>query len=63
MIGLTSVLGTIIAAFGVMKFGRKTLFLIGQLGVAIPLFAAGYALYNEYAMASFVLICTFVLFY
>ena len=45
IIGTLSAIATVIALFLVKcNFGRKTLFLIGQVGVTIPLFSAGYCL-------------------
>jgi len=41
IIGLTSVVGTVFSFFMVKYFGRRTLLVSGQIGVAIPLAVAG----------------------
>ena len=63
MLGAIGTFGTIVSYFLIRCLSRKTLFMIGQLGCGIPLFAAGYCLLHNYAVASFALICFFVFMY
>lgn len=63
IIGLTSSAGTVLAFFLISYFGRRTLLVMGQIGVAVPLFAAGFCLMYQYAMTSFILICAFIFIY
>ena len=63
IIGLTSSASTILAYYLISYFGRRTLLVSGQIGVALPLFAAGVCLIYEYAITSFILICSFIFVY